>query len=144
MSAPATWSRFSQSFVRYEDLGLSLDISRMHYSETFFAEMAGKAEQALVDMKALEAGAIANPDEQRMVGHYWLRNPALAPAVAIRQQIESDIADSKAFAAEVHSGKVVNQSGGKFTDVLVIGIGGSALAVKQNAHEKTSERSDSI
>ena len=127
MSAPATWSRFSQSFVRYEDLGLSLDISRMHYSETFFAEMAGKAEQALVDMKALEAGAIANPDEQRMVGHYWLRNPALAPAVAIRQQIKSDIADSKAFAAEVHTGKVLNQSGGKFTDVLVIGIGGSAL-----------------
>ena len=69
MSPSATWSRFSQSFVRYEDLGLSLDISRMHFSENFFGEMAGKAEQALVEMKALEAGAIANPDEQRMVGH---------------------------------------------------------------------------
>lgn len=127
MSAPATWSRFSQSLVRYEDLGLSLDISRMHCSETFFAEMSGKAEQALTDMQALEAGAIANPDEQRMVGHYWLRNPAIAPSAAIREQIKSDIADSKAFAALVHSGKVVNQSGKKFTDVLVIGIGGSAL-----------------
>ena len=34
---------------------------------------------ALADLAALEAGAIANPDEGRMVGHYWLRNPALAP-----------------------------------------------------------------
>ena len=99
----------------------------MNFSENFFAEMSGKAEQAMVDMKALEAGAIANPDEQRMVGHYWLRNPELAPAAAIRGQVGSDIADSKDFAALVHSGKVLSQSGAKFTDVLVIGIGGSAL-----------------
>ena len=127
MSTPISWSRFSESFLRYEDLGLSLDISRMHFSESFFAEMAGKAEQALADMRHLEAGAIANPDEQRMVGHYWLRNPALAPAANIRDQILSDIASSKAFAEEVHSGKILTEGGGKFTGVLVIGIGGSAL-----------------
>ena len=127
MPAPATWSRFSQSFVRYEDLGLSLDISRMNFSGNFFAKMSGKTEQAMIEMKALEAGAIANPDDQRMVGHYWLRNPGLAPAAGIRDQIESDIADSKAFAAAVHNGQVLNQNGVKFTDVLVIGIGGSAL-----------------
>ena len=28
---------------------------------------------------ALEKGAIANADEKRMVGHYWLRAPELAP-----------------------------------------------------------------
>ncbi len=127
MSTPITWPRFSESFLRYEDLGLSLDISRMHYSESFFAGMAGKAEQALADMRQLEAGAIANPDEQRMVGHYWLRNPSLAPAAKIRDQILTDIADSKAFAEDVHSGKILTERGGKFTGVLVIGIGGSAL-----------------
>ena len=127
MSTPVTWSRFSESLVRYEDLGLSLDISRMQYSATFFAEMAGKAEQALTEMQALEAGAIANPDEQRMVGHYWLRNPALAPAAGIREQILSDIAASKAFAADVHAGRILTEGGAKFTEVLVIGIGGSAL-----------------
>ena len=31
------------------------------------------------EMEALEAGAIANADEKRMVGHYWLRAPELAP-----------------------------------------------------------------
>ena len=43
-------------------------------------------------MKALEAGAIANPDEQRMVGHYWLRAPALAPDADRRAAIEATLA----------------------------------------------------
>ena len=34
---------------------------------------------ALAAMAALEAGSIANPDEDRAVGHYWLRSPDLAP-----------------------------------------------------------------
>ena len=33
--------------------------------------------QAFIDMADLERGAIANPDENRMVGHYWLPAPAL-------------------------------------------------------------------
>ncbi|HGG57858.1 MAG TPA: glucose-6-phosphate isomerase, partial [Nannocystis exedens] len=35
--------------------------------------------RALEAMAKLEGGAIANPDENRRVGHYWLRNPDLAP-----------------------------------------------------------------
>ncbi|MEZ4235883.1 MAG: hypothetical protein R3F59_06910 [Myxococcota bacterium] len=31
--------------------------------------------RAFEAMAALEAGAVANPDEQRQVGHYWLRAP---------------------------------------------------------------------
>lgn len=128
MSAPSvSWNQFCESFVRYEDLGLSLDFSRMGLTEEFFTEMAPLAEKALTEMKALEAGAIANPDEQRMVGHYWLRNPGLAPTLEIRDRISSDIAESQAFAAEVHSGKILTAAGEKFTDVLVVGIGGSAL-----------------
>ena len=127
MSAAATWSRFSQSIVRYDDLGLWLDVSRMQCGERFLGEMEALAEQALAEMKELEAGAMANADEQRMVGHYWLRRADLAPTEAIRRQIEADIADSKAFAAEVHGGAVRSQGGDIFTDLLVIGIGGSAL-----------------
>ena len=29
-------------------------------------------------MQELEKGAIANPDENQMVGHYWLRNPTMS------------------------------------------------------------------
>ncbi|RYD35697.1 MAG: glucose-6-phosphate isomerase [Verrucomicrobiaceae bacterium] len=122
-----SWNQFCESFVRYEDLGLSLDYSRMSLTETFFEDMAPLAERALSEMKALEAGAIANPDENRMVGHYWLRNAELAPNKEIRDGILSDIAESKAFAAAVHNGEVRTAAGEKFTDLLVVGIGGSAL-----------------
>jgi len=121
------WKRFGEHFLRYVDLGFSLDISRMDFPADFFARMEPLVQRAFADMKRLEAGGIANPDEQRMVGHYWLRNAGLAPTPELRAAIEHDIADSKAFAAEVHSGKVAPQNGGKFTRLLIIGIGGSAL-----------------
>jgi glucose-6-phosphate isomerase len=78
-------------------------------------------------MAALEGGAIANPDEGRMVGHYWLRNPGLAPNDEIRRQITEPLAALKEFAGQVHSGAVKAPDGSVFTKLLVIGIGGSAL-----------------
>ncbi len=121
------WKRFQDSFVRYPDLGISLDYSRIDLAPDFFNKMAPLTAKALEDMKALEAGGIANPDEQRMVGHYWLRNASLAPTPELQKGISDDIADSKSFAADVHSGKIAPPTGGKFTNILIVGIGGSAL-----------------
>jgi hypothetical protein len=47
-------------------------------------------------MAALEGGAIANPDENRMVGHYWLRDPDLAPA-ELKSEIVTTLNDIEAF-----------------------------------------------
>lgn len=78
-------------------------------------------------MAALEAGAVANPDEGRRVGHYWLRAPELAPGPELKTAIEETVAKVKAFAEGVHSGRIAPESGGRFTNLLLIGIGGSAL-----------------
>jgi glucose-6-phosphate isomerase len=78
-------------------------------------------------MHDLEAGGLANPDEGRMVGHYWLRNPALAPNDQLRADIVETNARIKQFAAAVHSGQMANEQGERFAHVLLIGIGGSAL-----------------
>ncbi len=78
-------------------------------------------------MDKLESGAIANPDENRMVGHYWLRDPDRAPNPQIRKEITDTLANIKSFAADIHSGKIKSPSGLLFTELLVIGIGGSAL-----------------
>ncbi len=121
------WQRFQAYFLRYEDLGFSLDISRMRFGDDFFPTMMPRVEEAFGAMHALEAGAVANPDENRMVGHYWLRNPALAPSPAIREEIEATKRAILAFAADVHSGRIAAPGGKPFTDVLLIGIGGSAL-----------------
>jgi len=68
--------------------------------------MEAPIQKAFAAMTDLERGAIANPDEKRMVGHYWLRNPVLAPTAAIRTEIEETNAAIKVFTAAVHNGEV--------------------------------------
>ncbi|MBL1210999.1 glucose-6-phosphate isomerase, partial [Geminocystis sp. GBBB08] len=75
----------------------------------------------------LEQGAIANPDENRMVGHYWLRNPDIAPTQEIKEEISNSLVEIKEFAEKIHSATITTPQGEKFTDLLSIGIGGSAL-----------------
>ena len=36
---PSHWNRYCQYLVRYEDLGISLDVSRMDFKPGFFATM---------------------------------------------------------------------------------------------------------
>ena len=79
MSTPNLWQRYQQHLCQVSALGLTLDISRMRFEDGFLDRMAAPIKQAFEAMDALEGGAIANPDEKRMVGHYWLRAPELAP-----------------------------------------------------------------
>jgi glucose-6-phosphate isomerase len=120
------WERFQKYYTEFPSLGLAVDLSRMNVDDAFFATMEPKIQKAFADMAALEAGAIANPDENRMVGHYWLRNPALAPTLEIRKEIEDAINQIKTFSAKIHAGEI-RGSGGLFRNYLLIGIGGSAL-----------------
>jgi len=127
MATSSLWPRFQKYFLRYEDIGFSIDISRMRFADGFFAQMQPLIEKAFASMRELEAGAIANPDEQRMVGHYWLRNAGLAPNAELRADIEETNARIKAFASDVHAGKIAPEKGEKFKHILLVGIGGSAL-----------------
>ena len=126
-SSASLWDRFQKNFLRYDDLGFSIDISRMRFGDDFFDKMLPRAELAFSQMRELEKGAIANPDENRMVGHYWLRAPQLAPTAELRAEIENTKRDIQQFAAAIHGGELTAPGGAKFTDVLLIGIGGSAL-----------------
>ncbi|HST29445.1 MAG TPA: glucose-6-phosphate isomerase [Chthoniobacterales bacterium] len=127
MASSSLWQRFQQYFLRYDDLGFSIDISRMKFPDNFFEQMRPKIEKAFTAMRDLEAGGIANPDENRMVGHYWLRKPSLAPDAELRGEIENTNARIKQFASDVHGGKIKSARGEKFQHLLSIGIGGSAL-----------------
>jgi glucose-6-phosphate isomerase len=127
MSSSSLWPRFQKYFLRYDDLDFSIDISRMRFGDDFFGKMRPLVEKAFAAMRELEAGAIANPDENRMVGHYWLRNPTIAPAVELRAGIEETNARIKQFAADIHAGKIAPQKADRFKHILLVGIGGSAL-----------------
>lgn len=127
MASSSLWPRFQKYFLRYDDLDFSIDISRMRFLDGFFDAMQPAVEKAFAAMRELEAGAIANPDEQRMVGHYWLRDSSLAPTPELRADIDETNARIKQFVAGVHAGKIAPEKGGKFKHVLLVGIGGSAL-----------------
>jgi glucose-6-phosphate isomerase len=142
-STESTWDRFQKYYFEFPQLGLAIDLSRSDVTDEFIARINPRLNQAFDAMKKLEAGAIANPDENRMVGHYWLRNPDLAPTPEIRNQITSTLADIKSFTAKVHSGEIKG-AGGAFTDLLIIGIGGSALGPQFVSSALTRGRSDKL
>jgi glucose-6-phosphate isomerase len=127
MNAQQLWQRYNDYLCVCPGIDLVLDISRMNFPDGFLAGMEPRMQQAFAAMAELEGGAIANPDEQRMVGHYWLRNPALAPAPELAAVIEFTVRAITEFAADIHAGNISPPSGRHFTRLLVIGIGGSAL-----------------
>jgi len=68
-SLPCPPGHVSNPSHQNADLGLALDISRIPFPEDYLASKDPAMQQAFADMAALEKGAIANPDEKRMVGH---------------------------------------------------------------------------
>src|SRR5437762_9705937 len=140
MPSSSLWQRFQQYFLHYGHLDLSIDISRMKFPDDFFQRMQPRIEKAFAAMQELESGAIANPDEKRMVGHYWLRNPTLGPTAETRAEIEGTIKRIKSFAADVHAGKIATENGKRFEHILLIGIGGSALGPQFVADALGSKR----
>lgn len=102
----ALWRRYVEWLYQHRELGLYLDVSRVGFSDEFVAEMEPRFEAAFRAMEELEKGAIANPDEGRMVGHYWLRDSKRAPNEFLKTQIESTLDAVCNFADDVVSGKV--------------------------------------
>ena len=127
MDSAALWQRYQDWLYYHAGLGFYLDVSRMRFDDGFVQQLKPKFDQAFQAMAALESGAIANPDENRMVGHYWLRDPDLAPSADFKQDIVQTIEAIESFVQSIHAGKIRPPQAEKFTDILSIGIGGSAL-----------------
>jgi glucose-6-phosphate isomerase len=124
--AKALWERYKERLVVVDSVGLRVDSSRIDFADGYLAKMEPAMQRAYADMAALEGGAIANPDEKRMVGHYWLRDSGRAPTAELRADVDNTLRDILAFAHDVHAGRV-RADRSHFRQVLVVGIGGSAL-----------------
>uniref|UniRef100_A0A1J3EKL6 Glucose-6-phosphate isomerase n=1 Tax=Noccaea caerulescens TaxID=107243 RepID=A0A1J3EKL6_NOCCA len=125
----ALWQRYLDWLYQQKDLGLYLDVSRVGFTDEFVVEMEQRFQAAFKAMEDLEKGSIANPDEGRMVGHYWLRDSKLAPKPTLKTLIEKTLDSICSFADDIISGKIKPPSSpaGRFTQILSVGIGGSAL-----------------
>jgi glucose-6-phosphate isomerase len=125
--AQSPWQRFCALLWHNEAMGFWLDVSRMGLDAARLDSLRPRFERAFSAMADLEAGSIANADEQRQVGHYWLRQPELAPDPEAGAHIRGEVDRIEAFGREVLAGAIGPAPGKRFTDVLWIGIGGSGL-----------------
>src|SRR5574344_629475 len=90
-----------------------------------------KEDQLLEKFAALYNGEVINLGENRMVLHQLTRgqlgNDVTADGVNKREFYKNEVKKIADFANAVHSGKIANKKGEKFTTVVQIGIGGSDL-----------------
>jgi Glucose-6-phosphate isomerase len=121
------WQKFREYFYFDDELGIQVDVSRSGFSDTYLDDMEIRLQDMYCQIQALEQGAVANPDEQRMVGHYWLSDPELAPQPEIGAAIKDTLHRILYFAQDVHAGTICGQKGRPFRNVIVVGIGGSSL-----------------
>ena len=121
------WDKFSNYLWFDKELKIWIDISKVNFNDTDFSNLSKCFEDVFLAIDDLEKGAISNIDENRQVGHYWLRNSSISPNRQIKEIIDSEISLIERFGNDVINGKLLNKNGEIFTDVLWIGIGGSAL-----------------
>ncbi len=135
------WNRYCDLLFFDKEIDLWLDISRMKFIKNDLDNLLDRYKKAFFSLNELENGAISNKDEQRQVGHYWLRNPDIAPNDEIAQSIKTEISDIDQFGKLILSGQIKNDQGVSFTDVLWIGIGGSGLGplLLVNALQETKQ-----
>lgn len=138
-----SWDRFKRYYLHIDALDFGIDISRVGFDDTFFERMEPSIWAAYAAMRELEAGSIANVDENRMVGHYWLRAPELAPDPKLTKAIKACIQKVKKTAADIHNGKLKGTHG-NFKNLLIIGIGGSALGPQFIADALGEPKTDKV
>lgn len=108
-------------------------------------------EQQLVEKyEALLNGEVINTGEKRMVLHQLTRgqlgNDVMADGVNKREFYINEVKRIADFANDVHSGKLLNEKGEKYTTVCQIGIGGSDLGPRAMylALENWAKKNDSF
>jgi glucose-6-phosphate isomerase len=124
---PESLDRYLAWRLYQRELDLEVDFADAGLDDAALTAAAPRLEAALDAMHRLELGAVANPDEGRMVGHYWLRDPDRAPDPAIAAAIAGSWRQIGEFAAGVRGGQITAADGRPFRAAIVVGIGGSAL-----------------
>ncbi len=123
--------RFAALSARLDDL--LLDYSKTAVSRETIALLLNLAEAADVSAKrdAMCAGQPINTTEGRAVLHTALRNqsgrPVLVDGVDVMPEVNATLARMAGFAEGIRSGAIAASDGGRFSDVVNIGIGGSDL-----------------
>ncbi len=127
MADSLLWSRYQEYVVRLANLGMELDPSHLRFNQSIFSQEQERITRALDNLRRLESGERVNASENRMVGHYWLRAPELAPNPELTREILDTREAVEGFAQKILSGALRTPTNKTFANLLLVGIGGSAL-----------------
>ena len=83
-----SWDKFCNYLWFDKKLNIWLDISKINFTSKEIKNLEEKFIDVFSSIKELENGAISNIDENRQVGHYWLRNPSISPSLKIGEEIK--------------------------------------------------------
>ncbi len=132
LSAPTAADRIAKYSIPMGG-ALTYNYAAKQVNEQILKTLAELAEeQQLVEKyQELLDGAVINTGEKRMVLHQLTRGQlgkdVIADGVNKREFYINEVKRIADFANDVHSGKLVNEKGEKYTTVCQIGIGGSDL-----------------
>ncbi len=111
------WKKFSNYLWYSNDLNIWIDISKIKFNSDDFQNINQKFVNVFKALEELENGAISNIDENRQVGHYWLRNSSIAPNNILKNKIDNEISSIKEFGKDILEGNILNSLDQKYTDV---------------------------
>mgnify|MGYP003312642074 CR=1 FL=1 len=97
-----SWDKYCKYLWFDKQINIWLDISKINFTLDQISSLENKFINVFSALKELEAGAISNIDENRQVGHYWLRNPSVAPNDLIKDEINNDIRDISESVSYTH------------------------------------------
>ena len=131
------WLNFKENLYIDDTHCLMLDFSRMCLPQDFWPAITPRIKQAMAEMRLLEGGAL---DEQgNMAGHFWLRAPELAPKPEIAADIKYTKTEISRLAGLVHSGALRGEDDALFSQLLVIGVGGSCQGTRYISRALSSQ-----
>jgi len=109
--------------------GLTLDFSKHLIDETAWQALLTLASSRKLPeaFSNLIGGATVNASEQRAALHTLLRGTGKAQQPAKAAEVEATLSTMAELVADIHTGDARGFTGGTFTDVVNLGIGGSDL-----------------
>lgn len=126
-SSSVPFLRDTLSKITYSACGLTLDIGRQRMSESDLRDLLGIAREkgVLGTNAAMREGQVVNTSEGRPALHTALRDPSVG--APFHKQVQEALEHMCAFADDVRTGRRRGCRGDTITDVINVGIGGSAV-----------------
>ena len=118
-----------------EALDLLYDFTRQRVTPQTLQLLFGLAQACDLEgrIAALFAGETVNHTERRAALHMALRNrsdrPMRSDGQDVMPEVRGELAKMREFVTGVHEGRITGSKGGRYTDIVNIGIGGSDLGI---------------